>query len=79
LQAAGVSRQERIAFLAKNCLEYFEISFAAAKFIAVVVAINWRLTPGEIGYIVNDADAKLLVGGPDFQDTVSTSLEASRR
>jgi long-chain acyl-CoA synthetase len=68
LKAAGVSSQERIAFLAKNCLEHFEISFAAAKLNAVVVAINWRLTPGEIAYIVNDADAKVLVVGPDFQD-----------
>jgi long-chain acyl-CoA synthetase len=74
LQAAGVSSQERITFLAKNCLEYFEISFAAAKLNAVVVAINWRLTPSEIGYIVNDADAKVLVVGPDFQDTVASIL-----
>jgi len=74
LQAAGVSSQERIAFLAKNCLEYFEISFAAAKLNAVVVAINWRLTPSEIAYIVNDADAKVLVVGPDFQDTVASIL-----
>jgi long-chain acyl-CoA synthetase len=45
LSAAGVSSQQRVAFLAKNCLEYFEVSFGAAKLNAVVVAINWRLTP----------------------------------
>jgi acyl-CoA synthetase (AMP-forming)/AMP-acid ligase II len=41
LQAAGISNQQRVAFLAKNCLEYF--TFGAAKLNAVVVAINWRL------------------------------------
>jgi len=30
LQASGISRQQRVAFLAKNCLEYFEVSFGAA-------------------------------------------------
>src|SRR5689334_23972495 len=68
LQAVGVSSQGRVAFLAKNCLEYFEISFAAAKLNAVVVAINWRLTASEIAYIINDADAKVLIVGADFQD-----------
>jgi long-chain acyl-CoA synthetase len=75
LRAAGVSTQERIAFLAKNCLEFFEISFAAAKLNAVVVAINWRLTPSEITYIVNDADAKVLIVGPDFAGTISSIVE----
>ena len=48
LRAVGISSQQRVAFLAKNCLEYFEVSFGAAKLNAVVVAINWRLTPAEI-------------------------------
>src|SRR5262245_594141 len=55
LQAAGITSQQRVAFLAKNCLEYFEVSFGAAKINAVVVAINWRLTSAEIAYTINDA------------------------
>jgi long-chain acyl-CoA synthetase len=70
LQAAGVSSQQRVAFLARNCLEYFEVSFGAAKLNAVVVAINWRLTPDEIAYTINDAGAQALIVGPDFFDTV---------
>ncbi len=70
LQAAGVSSQERVAFLAKNCIEYFEVAFGAAKLNAVVVAINWRLTPDEIAYTINDAGAQVLIVGPEFLDTV---------
>jgi long-chain acyl-CoA synthetase len=75
LQAAGVSGQQRVAFLAKNCLEYFEVSFGAAKLNAVVVAINWRLTPAEIAYTINDAGAQVLIVGPDFFDTVDALRE----
>jgi long-chain acyl-CoA synthetase len=55
LAAAGVGRGDRIAHLGKNAPEYFEILFGAAKLGAVTVAINWRLAPGEIRYIAQDA------------------------
>jgi long-chain acyl-CoA synthetase len=70
LRTSGVSSQQRVAFLAKNCLEYFEVAFGAAKINAVVVAVNWRLTPAEIAYTVNDAGAKVLIVGADFLATV---------
>jgi long-chain acyl-CoA synthetase len=76
LEAAGLSSQQRVAFLAKNCLEYFEVSFGAAKLNGVVVAINWRLTPAEIAYTINDAGAKVLIVGPDLLD-VAVQLRQS--
>jgi long-chain acyl-CoA synthetase len=66
LRAAGVGPQDRIAFLDKNGLEYFEVLFGGAKLNVVNVAVNWRLAPREIAYIVNDARAKVLVVGPGF-------------
>ena len=33
---------------------------------AVIVAVNWRLAPPEVAYIVNDAEAKVLVVGEEF-------------
>ena len=72
LQALGAGAQDRIAFLAKNCIEYFEVAFAAAKLNAVVVAVNWRLTPAEIAYTVNDARATVLIAGPDLLEMAAT-------
>ena len=43
---AGVGRGDRVAFLDKNCPEFFEVSFAVGKLNAVTVAVNWRLAPG---------------------------------
>ena len=70
LQAAGVGSEDRIAFLDKNVPEYFEFTFGGAKLNAVTVAVNWRLAPREIAQIINDAQAKVLVFGPDFVSQV---------
>jgi long-chain acyl-CoA synthetase len=66
LAAAGVGAQDRIAFIDKNGLEYFDVLFGGAKLNAVNVAVNWRLAPGEMRYIVNDAQAKVLFVGREF-------------
>ncbi len=66
LAAEGVGSQERIAYLDKNGIEHFEVFFGAALLNAVCVDVNWRLAPPEVEYIVNDAQAKVFVVGPDF-------------
>ncbi len=66
LAALGVASQDRVAFLDKNGIEHFEVFFGAALLNAVCVDVNWRLAAPEVEYIVNDAQAKVLVVGPDF-------------
>jgi long-chain acyl-CoA synthetase len=66
LIAEGVGPQDRVAFLDKNGLEFFEVLFGGGKANAVNVAVNWRLAPREMEYIINDAQAKILFIGPDF-------------
>jgi long-chain acyl-CoA synthetase len=66
LLATGLRAQDRIAFLDRNGPEYFEVLFGAAKINVVSVAVNWRLAPGEMAAIVDDARARLLFVGPDF-------------
>ena len=66
LRAAGVSNQERVAFVDKNGLEYFEVLFGGAKIGAVNVGVNWRLAPVEMADIINDAQARVLFVGTDY-------------
>ena len=66
LLAAGVEPGDRVAFLDKNVPEYFTLLFGAAKVRAVTVAVNWRLAPPEMAYILNHAQVKLLVVGREF-------------
>ena len=66
LADAGVGAGDRVAFLDKNSIEHFEVFFGAAMLNAVCVDVNWRLAAPEVEFIVNDAEAKVLVVGPDF-------------
>ena len=66
LADSGVGPDDRVAFLDKNGIEHFEVFFGAAMLNAVCVDVNWRLAAPEVRYIVDDADAKVLVVGPDF-------------
>ncbi len=66
LAAEGVGVQDRVAFLDKNGIEHFEVFFGSALLNAVSVDVNWRLAAPEVEYIVNDAQAKVFVVGPDF-------------
>ena len=66
LQAAGVGRDDRVAFVGKNSIEWFEVAFGLAKLGAVNVTVNWRLAPAEMLHIVNDARAVLLIISDEF-------------
>jgi long-chain acyl-CoA synthetase len=66
LASHGVGSEDRVAFLEKNSLEHFDVFYGCALLNAVAVDVNWRLAAPEVEYIVNDADAKVLVVGADF-------------
>src|SRR5205823_14582100 len=65
LLARDAAPQTRVALLDKNSDQFFEVLFGAAKARAVTVAVNWRLAPAEIAYIVNDAMAEVLFFGEE--------------
>ena len=69
LQSLGVGRGERIAVLAHNGVEYFDIQFACTRVGAICVLLNWRLTVSELEYIINDSSPKLLVHDIEFSDS----------
>jgi long-chain acyl-CoA synthetase len=66
MATAGVENQDRVAFLDKNVPEYFTMLFGAAKLNAVTVAVNWRLAPPEMAYILNHSKVKVLLIGEEF-------------
>jgi long-chain acyl-CoA synthetase len=66
LVAEGVGAQDHVAFIDKNGPAYFEVLFGGSLINAINVAVNWRLAPVEMAYILNDAQAKVLFVGSDF-------------
>jgi long-chain acyl-CoA synthetase len=82
LAAEGVRRQEHVGIIDKNAPEYFEILFGGGKLNAINVAVNWRLSPAEMAYIVNDADVRVLVVGAEFSaalEELAPSLRSVRK
>ena len=70
LLAAGVGAGDRIAYLDRNAPEYFLYLFGGAKINAVSVAVNWRLAPPEMEYILNNSEAAILMVGEEFLDAL---------
>ena len=66
LLADGVTVGDRVAFLDRNGLAYFEVLFGGALAGAVNVAVNWRLSPPEMAAVIDDAGATVLVVHPEF-------------
>lgn len=60
LIAQGIGIGDRVAILSKNNVCYLDILFGTAKAGGVLVPLNWRLAPTEIGYIIGDSDPALL-------------------
>ena len=68
--AEGVQPQTRVAVLDKNSDSFFEVMFGSSKANTVFVAVNWRLAPAEMAYIINDASTEILFVGEEYFDTV---------
>ncbi len=71
LRSIGVQRGDRVAVLAHNGVEYFDLQFACARTGAIAVLLNWRLTVNELDYILNDSSPKILVHDASFADAAS--------
>jgi acyl-CoA synthetase (AMP-forming)/AMP-acid ligase II len=71
----GLSKGDRVAVLAYNCVEWMEIYAATAKAGLVVVPVNFRLLGPEIRYIVENCEARAFI----VQDELAGRVEEVRR
>ena len=66
LAKRGIAKGDRVALLAPNCAEYFELQFACGRLGAIMLPLNWRLTVPELEYILGDSTPKLLIHDKAF-------------
>jgi fatty-acyl-CoA synthase len=71
LRKAGVRPGDRVAYLMPNVPEMLAAHFAVPLAGAVLVAINTRLAPEEIRYILDHSGAELLVVDAEYAPTVA--------
>jgi acyl-CoA synthetase (AMP-forming)/AMP-acid ligase II len=75
LQRAGIKKGDRIGVLGKNSLEYFILYGAAAALGAIVLPINWRLSPAEVEFNLKDCEPRMLFADPEYQDLIKGMKE----
>ncbi len=82
LRKAGVGRGDRVALMLSNRIELIEVFVACGSIGAAVVPINTASMGPQIGYVLRDSDARLLVIEDGFvarlenADLGGTSLDA---
>jgi len=70
LSQLGIKKGDKVAILHPNCHYFLEAYYGISLIGAVSVPINYRLSPGEISFILKDSDSRILIVDPLFQKTV---------
>jgi fatty-acyl-CoA synthase len=81
MKKLGVQKGDRVALLACNEAEYYEIFFGLGKIGAVLVPLNYRLAGPELQYILEDSGARVFVFGKEYREVVDSfrkSIPAER-
>jgi long-chain acyl-CoA synthetase len=66
LAALGVGPGDCVAILMRNDIAYLIASYGAIALGALAVPINWHFKPDEVGYVLRDSGAKVLVAHADL-------------
>jgi fatty-acyl-CoA synthase len=75
LQAAGIEKEDRVAFLAPNIPPLLEAHYGVPLAGAVLVAINIRLSSREVAYILNHSGAKILFVDTAFAHVIEPIMD----
>ncbi|MFC3243590.1 AMP-binding protein [Gordonia humi] len=74
LHAAGMRKGDRILVIARNCIEWPEITFACAKAGVVSVPVNIRLAADELAHIRDDSGAVAAIAHTDQVERFGSEL-----
>jgi fatty-acyl-CoA synthase len=75
-RSLGIERGDRVAILARNSTDIFDLQFACQRLGAIMLPLNWRLAVPELEFIISDASPKVLIFDDFFADSVSALNEA---
>ena len=65
LRSRGLAAGDVVAGLVRNGHEHLELVLATGQVGLYYVPVNWHLSPAEIGYIVEDSGARLVVAAAE--------------
>lgn len=73
-RALGVGGGKPVAMMLRNDFAFFEVAGAAAALGSPVVPINWHLKAEEVGYILADSGAEILICHADLLPQIRQGL-----
>lgn len=74
LKLMGIRHGDRVTMIHENCHHFLEIYFAAAKLDAVIVPMNYRLSPDDFIYILDHSGANVLCIQSKFTDWIYDNM-----
>jgi fatty-acyl-CoA synthase len=60
LLSLGIGQRSRVGILMNNCIEFVELIFGISLVGGVVVPINARFAPRELGYVIDNGDLEVV-------------------
>ena len=70
LQQLGVRQGDRVAYIAPNTHAQLESFYAVPQLGAVLVPINYRLTPDDFVYLINHSGARVICAHSDYLEAI---------
>ncbi|HZD26544.1 MAG TPA: acyl-CoA synthetase [Alphaproteobacteria bacterium] len=78
LSQRGVGRGDTVAVMAPNVTAAFEATFGVPMAGAVLNALNYRLSAGELAFILDHGEAKVLITDTEFAPTMEAALAQAK-
>src|SRR3979490_361284 len=74
LERLGVRQGDRVAYIAPNTHAQLESFYAVPQIGAVLVPINYRLSPDDFIYLINHSGARIVCAHSDYLDGLDRVL-----
>ncbi|WP_199178088.1 class I adenylate-forming enzyme family protein [Mycobacterium hubeiense] len=75
LAGQGLAPGDRVMVIARNCIEWPEISFGLAKAGLIAVPVNIRLAPDEVAHVRDDCGARAVIVHADQYETFAGEID----
>ncbi|MGZ3524222.1 MAG: fatty acid--CoA ligase [Thermodesulfobacteriota bacterium] len=75
LKGFGIKKDDKVAILHPNCHIFLEAYYAIPQIGAICVPINYRLSPREIAFILQDSESRILIA----DSTLKNQIEPIRK
>jgi fatty-acyl-CoA synthase len=72
LQSLGVRQGDRVAYIAPNTHAQLESFYAVPQIGAVLVPMNYRLTPAELAYLIQHSGTRVVCAHSDYLDAIDS-------